>query len=96
MRCHDCHRDIGVEYNYWVQDDVWPDPDPGLLCVACLEDRIGRRLRHEDFDLTVPLTLMGASLSATIRDRIGSIADAPAEVRAKTIEILSRRGLRQS
>jgi hypothetical protein len=50
----DC-RDCGVDTNaigefYIVRDDVWPiAPEGGMLCVGCLEERIGRPLEPGDF-----------------------------------------------
>lgn len=50
-KCVDCNVDttkIG-EY-YIVHDSVWPiGSHDGMLCVECVEDRIGRRLRWRDF-----------------------------------------------
>ncbi len=47
--CVDCGRLTRDEY-YNVHDHVWPlDPDGGMLCVGCLEHRIGRRLVGGDF-----------------------------------------------
>lgn len=49
--CRDCSarvREIGERYV--VHDKVWPiEPDGGVLCVGCIEARIGRRLLPEDF-----------------------------------------------
>jgi len=39
---------------YAVRDSVWQrtglEPEGGCLCIACLEKRLGRRLKSEDFD----------------------------------------------
>lgn len=51
--CLDCHvsTERAQEY-YMVQDDVWlsavPDGE-GMLCIKCLEDRLGRPLNRNDF-----------------------------------------------
>jgi hypothetical protein len=45
-----------------VGDDVWAaagDPQ-GCLCIACLEERIGRRLTRADFD-DVPMNDLSIS-----------------------------------
>jgi hypothetical protein len=38
---------------YMVKSAVWKEagmePDGGVLCIGCLEARIGRRLRRKDF-----------------------------------------------
>lgn len=58
--CHDCGEDttpclgqrgcrhVGRWEWYMVRDDVWPDVD-GFLCIACLEQRLGRMLTADDF-----------------------------------------------
>jgi hypothetical protein len=60
FRCVDCGKDTGApsgEY-YSVGDDVWAAsglaPNGGMLCLACLERRIGRPLTMEDFAALVP------------------------------------------
>ena len=49
--CHDCGNDFD-EY-YLVHDHVWNasglSKDGGMLCVGCLEKRLGRRLCRDDF-----------------------------------------------
>jgi hypothetical protein len=54
--CADCGEDVwALGETYMVRDEAWPiDPDGGQLCVGCLEKRLGRELRPEDF-LDVPL-----------------------------------------
>lgn len=54
--CHDCGLLTapvdGPDEWYTVLDTVWEhaDADEGsILCVGCLEARLGRRLRHADF-----------------------------------------------
>ena len=56
FKCIDCGIDtlrLG-EYPYTVHDGLWSQakmrPDGGMLCVGCLETRIGRRLCSADFD----------------------------------------------
>lgn len=50
--CTDCHTDTRVirEY-YMVNFDLWRayGAGKGMLCIGCLEDRIGRQLTHADF-----------------------------------------------
>lgn len=53
--CRDCFQDVFVmnELAYIVKKEVWPiDYAGGLLCIGCLESRIGRKLEREDFDLS--------------------------------------------
>jgi hypothetical protein len=48
--CHDCGADTATEY-YMVWDGVWRQAGARdeLLCVECLEHRLGRTLCGEDF-----------------------------------------------
>jgi hypothetical protein len=50
LACHDCGNDFD-EYSYVVHDAVWNASglSDGLLCIGCLEARIGRRLCRDDF-----------------------------------------------
>jgi hypothetical protein len=49
--CLDCWIDTREAGEYYVvRNEVWPLPvDGGMLCIGCLEERIGRRLRRADF-----------------------------------------------
>lgn len=56
--CVDCSKNtLGGEY-YMVSDDLWAAsgvaPNGGMLCLACLERRIGRPLMFDDFTATRP------------------------------------------
>ena len=61
FRCVDCGKDTGGETGeyYTVANDVWAAsglaPNGGMLCLACLERRIGRLLTVEDFTALCPL-----------------------------------------
>lgn len=50
--CKDCKFSTISEY-YMVQKELWkhavPEDPRCLLCIACLEKRIGRELKPEDF-----------------------------------------------
>lgn len=56
--CLDCNEDTGklMEF-YFVHTDLWlsaAGSKEGMLCVGCLEERIGRRLTSDDFpDVTI-------------------------------------------
>jgi hypothetical protein len=58
--CVDCGKDTGGETGeyYMVYDQVWAasglGPNDGMLCLACLENRIGRPLTMGDFTAMVP------------------------------------------
>ena len=49
--CRDCGVDtIATNEFYIVVAIVWPlEPDGGVLCIRCLEARIGRTLARADF-----------------------------------------------
>jgi hypothetical protein len=59
FRCVDCGEDKDGEY-YMVADELWAasglGPDDGMLCLVCLERRIGRRLAIGDFTALCPTT----------------------------------------
>lgn len=56
-RCDDCH---GYQDDYMVTDEIWalsgigPNDGDGLLCLSCLEERIGRYLVPDDFPDWIP------------------------------------------
>jgi len=51
--CMDCGVDTdAINEDYMVLDELWLEAVPtetGMLCVGCLEKRLGRKLRREDF-----------------------------------------------
>ena len=70
--CGDCDADV-VELGEWymVRDEVWPiHPLGGVLCVACLESRLNRRLAPEDF--IDCLCNSSGRRSSTLKERMGS------------------------
>jgi hypothetical protein len=58
---------------YWVKDRVWAKAGMtetgGCLCVGCLENRLGRRLRPNDFDFKRDENLPGAWTSPRLAQR---------------------------
>jgi hypothetical protein len=56
--CKDCKVDtLAIDEYYMVTDEVWEMANPqrrGMLCIGCLEDRLGRQLTASDFT-DVPL-----------------------------------------
>lgn len=69
--CDDCAVNTLVNgETYMVADALWP-PSAGILCVGCLEGRLGRLLQADDFK-DVPLNRMGLK-STRLVERIGSI-----------------------
>jgi hypothetical protein len=52
FRCLDCQRYTFDEYYYMLLDEVWLSANPkrgGMLCIICVERRLGRSLMPEDF-----------------------------------------------
>lgn len=54
LDCLDCGIDTYVigEYPYHLRDELWHAVVPGgrgMLCLGCLEVRLGRPLRQKDF-----------------------------------------------
>lgn len=48
--CVDCQFDTFQNEYYMVKDEIWPiGENDGMLCIGCLEKRIGRNLTKEDF-----------------------------------------------
>lgn len=49
--CVDCSEDTDkLDEYYMVHNDLWPiGRNSGMLCIGCLERRIGRKLTTEDF-----------------------------------------------
>jgi hypothetical protein len=55
--CADCGVDVvTIGHWYMVSTEVWAasglGPDDGVLCLVCLERRLGRPLGQRDFQLT--------------------------------------------
>ena len=51
--CMDCGVDTTkIDEYYGVRDEVWLEANPadfGILCIGCLETRLGRQLNRADF-----------------------------------------------
>jgi hypothetical protein len=62
--CVDCGLDtFKADHYYMVGNELWAaagmEPFGGMLCLHCLEERIGRKLVYEDFTAIVPRVLVG-------------------------------------
>jgi hypothetical protein len=75
--CVDCDFDTFNGEDYFVQDAIWKaasEASPrlpggrGVLCIGCLERRLGRELTRADFVIDNPLNQDG--LSDRMRDRL--------------------------
>lgn len=55
-RCKDCRvNTLWIKEYYMVNDNVWISAGmhpqvPGMLCIGCLEHRLGRTLTRHDFN----------------------------------------------
>ena len=51
MFCQDCQKDLIVirQYHIQLKDTVWKLANADLLCLSCIENRIGRELTQDDF-----------------------------------------------
>ena len=51
--CMDCGVDtLEIKEFYMIQDELWAQINPqleGLLCIGCVEKRLGRKLKPGDF-----------------------------------------------
>jgi hypothetical protein len=63
---------------YMVTNEIWDTygPADGCLCIGCLENRMGRRLRPGDFQ-NLPLNADSTHKSERLLDRLGPPAPAP-------------------
>jgi hypothetical protein len=79
VHCLDCAVDtVALGEYYMVRDEVWEQAagDDGMLCIGCLEKRLGRRLEPRDF-LDIPMN-REAFASPRLRARVLGIEEAPA------------------
>jgi hypothetical protein len=75
--CLDCRQDILLAGEFFgLRDEVWLKANPrddGMMCIGCIEARLGRQLTPEDFEGT-PLdwhVANGPALSTRLMSRIG-------------------------
>lgn len=69
----------GVNEYYMVQAEVWAAANPkrrGMLCIGCLETRLGRRLTPEDFT-HAPINSIIEWHSERLRSRIEGREEKP-------------------
>lgn len=77
--CKDCGVDTDsiCEY-YMVKDSLWKKAVKKdteiILCIGCLEDRIGRELTPEDFTEAPVNTFSFFKRSARLKTRLGGIS----------------------
>lgn len=65
-KCMECHINTFASGHYYMlKDNLWKQitsnyfkghlHEKGMLCLNCVEKRLGRKLQEEDFDLTIPI-----------------------------------------
>lgn len=63
--CMDCGSDTSITDEYYMlKDFVWLKANPksrGMLCLSCVEKRLGRPITRKDFKLDVPVNEMSRS-----------------------------------
>lgn len=72
--CVDCGTETFPSEQYMVHDAVWPadlGPGGGMLCVGCLEARLGRQLTSADFTAAV-INDTDSYISPRLRARLTS------------------------
>lgn len=77
FHCYDCDIDtLEIGEYYMVDDHVWVtlasmDENDGMLCIGCLEARIGRTLNNDDFtDAPVNHPTFLPNQSSRLTDRL--------------------------
>lgn len=76
--CVDCRNDTAAMHEYYmVHDAIWAQvgmqPHGGMLCIGCLEDRLGRMLTNLDFTAAPVNSGFFCDQSARLRDRIHGV-----------------------
>jgi hypothetical protein len=72
--CHDCKDcTLCIEEYYMVHDSMWErhGVDLDMLCIGCLEKRIGRILKKTDFTKYPVNTDLTMRRSSRLRTRLG-------------------------
>lgn len=65
-KCMECHiNTCSSGHYYMLKDNLWKQitskpfkgylQEKGMLCLNCVEKRLGRKLQEDDFDLTIPV-----------------------------------------
>lgn len=72
--CLDCGVDTGkIHEHYMLKDSVWRkavNSNRGMLCIACIEARLGRLLRPNDFNDSYVNDPKFASMSMRLLSRL--------------------------
>ena len=73
--CLDCKVDTGkIAEHYFIQTDIWMKivgSNKGMLCVGCLETRLGRKLTSFDFTACTINSPKYEAKSSRLLERLG-------------------------
>jgi hypothetical protein len=73
-KCLDCNIDTGkIGEHYLIHTDLWlklTGSFIGMLCIGCLESRLGRKLNSKDFPNVYINDLKFGSRSSRLFDRL--------------------------
>lgn len=86
FHCHDCGVDTGkIHEHYMLHDNVWLaatapvtthlSPPIRMLCIGCVERRLGRPLNHTDFNGSYLNNPRTAPQSQRLRERLTRAQD---------------------
>lgn len=77
--CMDCSENTSeLREFYMLNDEIWLRAVPGrlgMLCIDCVEARLGRRLRPDDFDSQWMPEIIGRNWSKRLVARIFGLED---------------------
>lgn len=77
FKCLDCSVDTGkIGEHYMLTDETWyqiHDSNIGMLCLGCLEVRLGRKLTAQDFNQSYINGLRFGIKSLRLLDRLASV-----------------------
>jgi hypothetical protein len=75
--CMDCGVDtVKAGEHYMLVDNVWfsiTESDRGMLCIACLENRLGRKLNPNDFNASYVNSLGFGIKSIRLLERLRTL-----------------------
>ena len=75
--CLDCLQDTGrMNEHYFVHTDIWLSVTKsisGMLCIGCLENRLGRKLNHLDFPEVTINNPKHGNKSLRLLERLGKL-----------------------
>lgn len=81
--CNDCGVNVACkfggicEYSFMLKPETWQslNLNKEILCVGCIEKRLGRKLTPNDFDTSAKVTSIASQQSQRLRNRIGNYRD---------------------